>query len=366
MHELFYDFLRFSLSDSSIEPISVAKMDWNKLLEFGQKQSIVGVLFRGINKLDTTGSNLPDKYSVAEWFANYQRIVENNKQVNRDASKLTNFFYHKAKAKACVLKGQGNALMYPDPYMRTPGDIDLWTELDTISLLKFVKSLGVKLSVEYHHIDFSFFTKTIAEIHYFPSFMGNLFYEWRLRRYFDKVKKEQFRNLVKLPDNAGSIFVPTDSFNRIFQMSHIMHHFFFEGIGLRQIIDYYYLLKRGFTQDEQRKEQKLLKRLSMYKFSSGIMWILKDILGLEDKYLLLPPNKAVGEMILKEIEYAGNFGHHDERYSFKGTSIYKQYITETYRNLHFAMEFPSETIWGRPIARWWHMIYKAYLRFRIK
>lgn len=366
MHDIFYDFLRFSLSESSDEPDTVAKMDWHGLLDFGQKQSIVGVLFHGMNKLGAMGVNRPDKYSAAAWLANNEFIVNGNKQVNHDASKLTRFFYHKGKTRVCVLKGQGNALMYPDPYMRTPGDIDLWTELDTISLLKFVKSLNVEPNIEYHHIDFSFYTKTVAEVHYFPSFMGNLFYEWRLRKYFDKVKGEQFENLAELPDNAGVICVPTDSFNRIFQMSHIMHHFFFEGIGLRQVIDYFYLLKRGFTQVEQQEEQKLLKHLNMYKFSAGVMWILHDVLGLQEEFLLVPPDENVGKMILKEIECSGNFGHHDDRYSFKGASVYKQYMMETYRNLHFSMEFPAETIWGRPVSRWWHMIYKAYLRFRIK
>lgn len=366
MYESYYDFLKYSLSETSVEPDTVARIDWNKLLDFGRKHSIVGVLFHGMNRLSAVGENRPDNYAAASWLVNSEIIVKTNKQVNRDAAILTDFFHRKANVKACVLKGQGNALMYPDPYMRTPGDIDLWTEMDTVPLLKFIKSLNLEPNIEYHHVDFSFYTKTVAEIHYFPSFMGNLFYEWRLRKYFNQVKKEQFINKVELPDNAGSIFVPTDSFNRIFQMSHIMHHFFFEGIGLRQIIDYYYLLKRGFSQEEQQEEQRLLRRFNMFRFSAGIMWILYAVLGLQEEYLLLPPDEDLGKMILSEIEHSGNFGHHDERYSFKGSSVFKQYLIETYRNLHFAMEFPSETIWGRPVSRWWHMIYKAYLRFKTR
>lgn len=366
MYEPFYDFLKFSLSETSAEPTTISEIDWNELLRFGQKHCIVGVLFHGINKLNAMGENRPDFHVAAAWLVNSEAIVRANKQVNRDAVSLTEFFVKKAGTRVCVLKGQGNAMMYPDPYMRTSGDIDLWTELDTMPLLKFIKSLNITPGIEYHHTDFSFYTKTVAEVHYFPSFMGNLFYEWRLRKYFNRVKKAQFDNMVSLPDNAGRISVPTDSFNRIFQMSHVMHHFFFEGIGLRQIIDYYYLLKRGFSPEEQRSEQKLLKHLNMFKFSAGIMWILHHVLGLDEKFLLLPPDEKVGRMILSEIDCSGNFGHHDERYTFKGTSMMKQYLLEIYRNLHFAFDFPSETIWGRPVSRWWHMIYKAYLRYRIR
>lgn len=362
----FLEFLRYAIDDTVEEPGSVATIDWDELLRFGQQQTIVGVLFHGMNKLPHTGPNRPDKYKVASWFANNEHVIVGNKQANRDAATLTTHLYTKAKIKSCVLKGQGNALMYPDPYMRTSGDIDLWTDQPTIPLLKFIVAKQPDANIEYHHVDFSRFTKTPAEIHFFPSFMGNLFYEYRLRKYFDRVKAQQFTQFVALPDNAGKICVPTDDFNRIFQLSHIMHHFYFEGVGLRQIIDYYYLLKRGFTAQEQQSEARLLKHLSMYKFAAGLMWMLHEVLGLEERYLLVEPNEKIGRIILREALLAGNFGHHDNRYSFTGKSVYTQYFVEIFRNLHFAFLSPSETIWGRPVSRWWHMIYKAYLKRRVK
>jgi len=221
--------------------------------------------------------------------------------------------------------------------------------------------------IEYHHVDFSGFTKTPAEIHFFPSFMGNLFHEYRLRKYFERVKSRQFTRIVPLPDNAGHICVPTDSFNRVFQMSHIMHHFYFEGVGLRQIIDYYYLLKRGFTDEERREEDRLLGRIGMRRFAGGVMWVLHEVLGLEERLLLVPTDEKFGRLLMREMLLAGNFGHHDARYAFGGgKSPYAQYVIETFRNLHFAMLSPSETIWGRPVSRWWHMLYKAWIRRQVK
>lgn len=361
--ESYLAFLRYAIDDDADVPSCMSLIDWDGLLEFSQQQSIVGVMFHGMDKLPPHCANHPDRYTVAKWYANNCIVVDNNRKVFRDASQLTLFLLRKGNTKACVLKGQANALMYPDPYMRTPGDVDLWTLMEPVQLLRFVKSLGVEMNIEYHHIDFSAFTETPAEIHFFPSFMGNLFYEWRLRRYFSRVKGEQFETLVTLPDDAGKIFMPTDSFSRIFQLSHIMHHFFFEGIGLRQFIDYYYLLRRGFSREEQARQIKLLKQLNMYKFAMGVMWIMKHVLGLDDQYLLVEPGEKVGKMLLNEILQSGNFGHHDKRYRFKGKTVYTQYFIEIYRNLHFAMVFPAEALWGRPLSRWWHLIYKAYLRY---
>ena len=61
-----------------------------------------------------------------------------------------------------------------------------------------------------------------------------------------------------------------------------MHHFFFEGIGLRQMVDYFYLLKQGFTEEEKRQIVEVIKRVNMFKFATGVMYIMKESLGLED------------------------------------------------------------------------------------
>ena len=251
--------------------------------------------------------------------------------------------------------------MYPNPLWRTPGDIDLWTDRDTLDITRYVKSVMPEANIEYHHVDFPI-TSTNAEIHFVPSFMGNLFYEWRLRKYFKQHKEEQFKNIVALPNSAGRICTLDRQFDLIFQLTHIMHHFFFEGIGLRQFVDYYYLLKTGFSNGEKEDAKKTLKWLNMYKFSCGVMWVLENVLGLDKAYLITPTNERVGKMMLDEIIQAGNFGQYDKRYSFKGKSRIQQYLLETYRNLHFAIEFPSDTIFGRPVSRFWHYFYKKYVK----
>ena len=58
------------------------------------------------------------------WMAKAQQIRRQNRKVNTVASKLFSML-RKDGLRCCVLKGQGNALMYPNPYSRTPGDIDV-------------------------------------------------------------------------------------------------------------------------------------------------------------------------------------------------------------------------------------------------
>lgn len=360
----YLDFLRFSIDEQAGKPACLKTMDWDGLMRFAEKQSIVGVIFHGINKLDANGPR-PERRKIIEWLSYYNAIKAENERVNRDSALLTYMLYKKGGMKSCVLKGQGNAMMYPDPFMRMSGDVDLWTDKEDMEMLTFVKKTVPEAGIEYHHVDFPVLEHTPAEIHMMPSFMGNLFYEYRLRKYFRKVRQEQFKNFVVLPENAGRICVPTDSFNRVFQMSHMMHHFFFEGLGLRQMIDYYYLLKRGCSEEQKEEDMKTIKWLSMRKFTQGIMWIMHEVLGLEEDLLLTKPNEKIGRLLLSEALEGGNFGHHETRYAFKGKSVYTQYFVEIWRNLHFAWIFPSEALFGRPLARWWHMYYKWRIRKKV-
>ena len=62
------------------------------------------------------------------------------------------------------------------------------------------------------------------------------------QKWFRRNADLQCSNVVKLPDGAGDIAIPTMAFNVIYQLTHLYHHFFDEGIGMRQIIDYYYVV----------------------------------------------------------------------------------------------------------------------------
>lgn len=353
----YLDFLRFSLHEGAEVPESASRINWDKLLDFGRRQSIRGVLLHGIKKLPADAPH-PTPPQLMRWLQMGMTIKAANVQVYRDAVTLTRTFHKETGGESVVMKGQANALRYPDPYIREPGDIDLWTTASTKEVIRWARHHNPKAGIEYHHIDLEGL-KTPAEVHYVPSFMGNLFYEWRMRRWFQKEKPKQFGNKALLPDGLGEIGVLEPSFDCVFQLSHMMHHFFFEGIGFRQVIDFYYLLSAMPKDDGSI--MRTVRWLNMRKFTGAVMYVLRNVLGMPDDKLLCKPNEKIGKMFLHEILSAGNFGYHDSRYNFRGLSRWNQYKLETWRNLHFAKEFPAEVVFGRPIARFWHAAYKLWL-----
>ncbi|MQN14742.1 nucleotidyltransferase family protein, partial [Prevotella copri] len=80
-----------------------------------------------------------------------------------------------------------------------------------------------------------------VEVHYRPSFLQCFWHNRKLQKYYGMVKEEQFSHRAMLGEQ-GEIAIPTAEFNLIFQLTHIFSHLMNEGIGLRQLVDYYYVL----------------------------------------------------------------------------------------------------------------------------
>ena len=158
-----------------------------------------------------------------------------------DAAIQVSEWFRKKGFRTCILKGQGNALLYPNGLHRTPGDIDIWVEGGDKRVISFVRSISPHEKACYHHIEFPSYKGVEVELHYRPSFLLCFWHNRKLQKYYERVKEEQFSHRVMLGEQ-GEIAIPTVEFNLIFQLTHIYAHLMNEGIGLRQLLDYYYVL----------------------------------------------------------------------------------------------------------------------------
>ena len=237
--KIFFDFLRFSIGSAKEIPGSLKEADWKALYRIAQKQCLVGVLFDGIKKLPAEYVGMK-KELLLQWMAESQMLEKANVRLNDAAIQVSEWFRKKG-FRTCILKGQGNALMYPNPYSRTPGDIDIWVEGEDKRVISFVRSISPHEKACYHHIGFPSYKGVEVEVHYRPSFLLCFWHNRKLQKYYERVKEEQFSHRVML-GKQGEIAIPTVEFNLIFQLTHIFSHLMNEGIGLRQLVDYYYVL----------------------------------------------------------------------------------------------------------------------------
>ena len=243
MIDTFFAFLRYSLRGKGNISNVVANMDWQELYSFAFKQAILGLCFDGIERL---GKEYPEELKqnpigrelLMTWMGAAQQIRRQNRKVNRFAAKLYSKFREDG-LRCCILKGQGNALMYPNPYSRTPGDIDVWVNASREYLTEYAKRhFKLEDDIRFHHLETTMDGVSV-ELHFFPCSMNNPIYHARLQKWFRRNTDLQCSHIVGLPDEAGDIAIPTTAFNVVYQLTHLYHHFFDEGIGMRQIIDYF-------------------------------------------------------------------------------------------------------------------------------
>ena len=237
--KIFFEFLRFCIGSAKEIPDSLKEADWKEIYAIAKKQCLVGVLFDGIKKLPAEHVGMK-KELLLQWMAESQMLEKANVRLNDAAIQVSEWFRKKG-FRTCILKGQGNALLYPNPYSRTPGDIDIWVEGGDKRVISFVRSISPHEKACYHHIEFPSYKGVEAEVHYRPSFLLCFWHNRKLQKYYERVKEEQFSHRVMLGEQ-GEIAIPMVEFNLIFQLTHIFSHLMNEGIGLRHLVDYYFVL----------------------------------------------------------------------------------------------------------------------------
>lgn len=355
-------FLRYCLGNNENMSEVLVKLNWLKLYSFASKQTVLGFCFDGINRLnqeypEELKENPIERDLLMTWMGAAQQIRRQNMKVNVAASKLYSMLREDGM-RCCILKGQGNALMYPNTYSRNPGDIDVWVNTSREQITEYAKKhFEIGDDIRYHHLETTL-DGVPVELHFFPGIMNNPIYNARLQKWFKRNADLQCSNVVSLPDGIGEIAIPTTAFNVIYQLTHLYHHFFDEGIGMRQIIDYYYVVNNDELLVIRDTLQRELKYLSLWKFAGAVMYVLHEALGISEEKMIVPMDEKRGKLLLAEILNGGNFGKHFTKYGhFTQQRMAMKYFLKIWRNMHFVRYYPAEAL-SEPIFRTWHFFWR--------
>ena len=459
-----FRFLRFSIGlEGEVKGLLDGRkgsFDWDACYQFAKRQTLVGVLFDGIQRLPKELA--PARPLLLRWLSDSESIRRRNMRMDRASV----YIYNKVCAagfRCCILKGQGNALLYPHPSSRTPGDVDVWVMANREELRHIALSLtegdGSSLQESLNHIGLTVHGVSV-ELHSTPALLNSPLHNSRLQKWLKRNADLQCSNRIALPNNAGEVAVPTLSFNIIYQLCHLFHHCFYEGVGLRQIVDYYFVLMNtdfsgntdeasgntdgvsgntdegclflntdftdftdkvsgntdedgvlsntDFTDNTDRDEvllntdytdstdsssgdfegdgcllntdcadfldsssgglgevdsggalvalQEELKWLGLGEFAGAVMYVLREVMGLDEKRMICAPDERRGRLLLEEIMAGGNFGHYDTRNHFGQGALWHniQRFRRDWRMLRF---YPSEAL-SEPLFRACHFLWR--------
>lgn len=366
LNGLFFELLQVAIGNRKTLTRPLTDDEWETLYGICEKQALLGIAFAGVERLPK--EQYPPFDVLAEWVHDAQVAKERNKKLNEECEALTRRLERDGFG-SCILKGQSNQVNYPEHLKdyRTAGDIDVWImpkgEENVFlrkrrrSVMKYVSSKVGKQRVIYHHVDFPIM-KTEVEVHFTPSWMKNPFHNHRMQKYFER----EWNNIEK---SDYGFYIPSASLNVVYQLTHIFRHLFNEGIGLRQIIDYYFVLRKfenEWIEGEDKRFETLetLSRLGLKRFASAVMWVIQEVLAPPSQHsweakdwqklwpwMICEPNEKEGRFLLSEILQAGNFGRYDERANGEyNTGTLSHTIYKIKRNIRLFVNFPSEVLWA--------------------
>lgn len=341
---LFFELVRVASGVSRSLSREPTAAEWDALYRMARRHGILGVLSDGINRLPQ--HQRPAKKLLFAWLLAAENIVKGNRLVDARLARHLGLLAERGFA-CCLLKGQGLGAYYPDPSLRTPGDLDLWVAAHRTRVIRFVRGRFPGVPVVYHHVEYPADRNIRIELHFTPTWMFDYFSNRRLQRFFSREARRHFSNRAVLADGT-EIACPTADFNCVYLLVHLYRHLFSERISLKQLMDYHMMLRSAvLMQSERLSIVAIIRKLHLMRFCRAVMYVLQEIFELEDEYLLVPPDSRVGAFLVGEMM----------RNSESAGSALHRTVGRLRRNIELTKYYPHEVLW-RPVFKCWQYVWR--------
>lgn len=350
--------IQYTLHPELKIPFSASEEDWCMIYEEAKRQSLIGLCFYGVQQLRKTQPEcrIPDNLRL-QWLSQAVQIQNRNEIMNTHCRQLQKEL-SQSGIRSSILKGQAMAQLYGDALssLRQPGDIDILVDCGRERAIEYAHSLGdANPQWDYKHLHLKRFKGIEVEMHYVPEILMNLRKNRKLQQWFVTRKEEMFTE-------SDGLVTPSIRFDLFYILLHIYRHFLYEGVGLRQLMDYYFVLKAAEGQYKEETADTFAE-FGMTRFAEGVMWIMKSVFLLDEAYLICAPCEKEGRYILAQVMLGGNFGHHDERLSGAPSGKFGAVCRIVKHNLHLLSHYPADVLWA-PVWIVWHWGWKHFLQIK--
>jgi hypothetical protein len=308
----YLEFIRWSLHQADEAPSCISEIDWQELLSFAKKQTIIGIYWQGIQRLGDV-ANKPSEDDVMDWMGEYIKIVRRNTKTDDAVAWLAKFM-RSNDIGFFVFKGQTVASYYPTPEIRTSGDVDFYVFKKDWDRAKSLLTKEVTITDDHsgQHLEF---TKDGVpfEMHYHTA----VFASGSKQRYWDELIESYFDDVLDHVE-INDVEVPTlpPTLNSIYLFVHIYHHFLKEGIALRQFIDWMMFLEAKHDEIVKYELTAKLDRLRLTKAFRAFGAVLVDVLGMDSKFFPLEitySDRKYEKKIMSIVLKYGNFGKYGRK-----------------------------------------------------
>ncbi|MDO4691642.1 MAG: nucleotidyltransferase family protein [Porphyromonadaceae bacterium] len=235
-----------------------------------------------------------------------------NKRINRTLQEIR-AEYEAEDLPFVLLKGQTLAYYYPQPLLRSSGDLDLYLYRpgDYERANQWAVAQGYRLQGHSLYEQLYHRGKVAIENHRVPAYFG--------QKRYDKAFAKMLRPLIEQDDFAlleleGLTYrtLPLE-LNAVYVFQHILHHFCYLGIGFRQICDWIVLLTDHQDELDVDQFQMLAEQLDLLRPMRLFALMAVRYLGVRPEIFPfdLPQDEDsihLSDLIIQDIFRGGNFG----------------------------------------------------------
>ncbi len=344
----FFELIQAGLWEKDIQLARFGEIDWTNVFRLAEEQSVIGLVAAGIEHV--TDITIPQKI-VHPFVVSTLQLEQRNVSMNQFVSKLIECL-RKENIYTLLVKGQGIAQCYERPLWRASGDVDLLLNTNSYEYAKKVL-IPLAQSVEQEYTSFKHVGMMIGgfEVELHGTLRSRL--SGNVDKMIDEVQNDVFYggSVRSWMNGKTTLFLPAPDNDVIFVFTHILHHFFFEGIGLRQICDWCRLLwTYKDTINKKLLERRLIKMGLMTEWKAfaayAVVWLGMPI-GAMPLYSAEAKWRIKAEHINDFVLEVGNFGHKQRR-NYEGMSYLKRKYISFWGRLsdmlrHFTI-FPKDSI----------------------
>lgn len=344
----FFELLKAGLWEKEPRLSQYEDIDYAAIMRMAEEQSVIGLVTAGLEQVKDV--IIPQKWTL-QLIGSTLQIEQRNRAMNAFIESLVERFYG-ADINAVLVKGQGIAQCYERPLWRACGDVDLLLEEEGYERAKaFLMPTASEVETEFSYFKHLGMTIDGWEVELHGTLWSRL--SRRIDCEIDKVQRQVFsEGSTRVWKNSSvDVCLPAPNEDVIFVFTHILHHFFFEGIGLRQICDWCRLLWTYRYEIDSTLLEKRLRRMGLMSEWKVFAAFAVDSLGMPVDTMPLyddnPRWKRKAEKIRSFVMQVGNFGHNSRR-NYTGQSYLLRKINSFWGRLsdmlrHLSV-FPKDSI----------------------
>lgn len=361
MNELFFALIRVAIGTENCLPHTPSPEEWKELYRMAKKQSLLGICFAGVQKLQSQRQHLPEKV-YDKWMA-ITATIQMRSIEHRNVLKMVTDLLYKKGYRAIFMKGLTCAERYPEPLLRQCGDIDF--VLEEKHFTKILNSLEEIAKVDHNlvheHHGMAHIGNVQLEPHYKIHNYQNPCNDRTMRSFQKKLLSGKDRCMIKIGQAEVEKF-PLE-FEGMYIVSHMVNHVYEEGLGMRQVMDFYYWIKKLPSNSRFNSElyHAYLGKMHMRRAARIFTHICESYLGLDSDifdYKYTKKEKCFVNKMANDIIDVGNFAKHADKQPKAGIHAYLRTIIRTY-NLGYLC--PSEAIWW-PISKFFRFFWRIYVK----